>query len=389
MLYVKLELGIALTAALTSATLIMYKPWIALLLPESDIFLITLAYTVVMVGLLIPCLEITNGCRTAALALGRFIAGGLVTFLLVYLPYVISGNTALFLVSIFKVPLSYSAEGMDFLETAVAQARNMIPRDMYVDFGTGTWLQNMIGGDLVFRFFFWFGGTLGLLKLCLSTLDSAREYRQRIIILLAYTVSVLLSILGSGHRWGHYLIQVAPFVAIGAAQLFPSRPRCKTSMAIASTIVVALLFSGMLQLEIVDRYRELAERRRSGMDLREGDSFIVADYLMKNGIEGYTLFSMDNALVYRLTGKKPLTPISSFPSNITKEAQIIKPLYGDGATAVGEVEKIFRQHPDYVLVSKKSYSRGRGELLELVAPEVRENYFLEAHSGDYLLFRRR
>ena len=62
----------------------------------------------------------------------------------------------------------------------------------------------------------WIGGAIGLMAPLLS-LRRGRGTGAVWTLIAAGTVGV--SILGGGHAWGHYLIQMVPFFAVGAGCL--------------------------------------------------------------------------------------------------------------------------------------------------------------------------
>ena len=59
------------------------------------------------------------------------------------------------------------------------------------------------------------------------------------------------------------------------------------------------------------------------------------------------MYLMEEHVVYWLTGNRPLTPMSTHPSNIAKR-DILRVMRGPNATPIEELQLIFAQAPRFV-----------------------------------------
>lgn len=362
--------------------------WAGFLVGAAVLTRLNLAITAVLLVPLIFYIHRGDGVRTAVRMGACYAGGGLTIAVLVFLPYVVSGEAAIFVTSVLRVPLSFSGEGSGFLETLASQSQNALPLDRYFGLGVSAWSRIVVDGDHLFRYCLWLGGLIGTGRLLYSLRDVDQVRKRRILLFAVYFVSLVISIGLSGYPWGHYLIQVVPFFAIGAALVMPAG-RGRLSSTLGGVVIILLLcYTGMRNLDLPAWYLSMANRAGTEQGLQFGSSFDIANYLAEHGRTGYSLFSLDNSLVYWLTARVPPTPVSAFPWNISKEEGILKPLYGEDATSAQELERILRGRPDIILLSERTWYRDRPELLDIVVKELEANYVLDQRIAHFRIYAR-
>jgi hypothetical protein len=295
--------------------------------------------------------------------------GGSLVLLASYLPYALSGHSSLYMRSVFTVPLAYAASKLGFVDTLLAMIGYALP----------SWdpLAENGGGSL--KLLLWTGGAVGLIAPLLIF-----QNKERVITamwLVIFCTTVCFSILLSGHAWGHYLIQAAPFFAIGVSAL-PGMLRLPRTV-VAAVIISILLFGAVT---VWPKYGELVGTWRSGASLYTGETFALAEYLQlsENGDETY-FFSYD-ILPYWTLNRRPILPIAAFPQNILRVDEIVRPLYGRDYDAERLVAELFAKRPKIVVTAEDSAFK---EYTSTFSKELEAHYALTDRFRNWLIYRRK
>jgi hypothetical protein len=265
------------------------------------------------------------------------IFGGASVLIITILPYALTGQLPLFYKSAVLIPLDYSNGGLSYFEVAKAMLDNAVSA------GTGAIFR-------AYQFSLWIGGLSGLLSLFASPI--CRRKPLAAIWISTFLAATLASILSAGHPWGHYLLQLVPFFAIGvgllASAIFSFRPIRQMSIApIHVAIIVSLLI--MSRYTIADAIGRLKDH---GMN-EYGPSYAVAEQLKYKLKPTDTLFITHDILTYWILQKTPLVPIAIFPLNIFVDS-ITKHLYGFSVTSEDVLEQIMDRNPTVIVVPKNS-----------------------------------
>jgi hypothetical protein len=263
--------------------------------------------------------------------------GGTLVLLASWLPYALLGHSSLYVRSVITVPLAYATSKLGFVDTLLAMIRLALP----------SWdplAENAMGS---IRLLLWIGGAIGLIAPLLKCQNKGRVIMAMWLVI--FCAAVCFSILFGGHAWGHYLIQAAPFFAIGVAALL-------RMLRLPRTVVVAAII-GILVFGVVTvwpKYGELAGTWKSGASLYTGTTFALAKYLQlsENGDETY--FFSDDILPYWILNRRPILPIAAFPHNILRSDEIVRPLYGRDYDTERLIGELFAKRPKIVVTREGS-----------------------------------
>ena len=299
-------------------------------------------------------------------------AGGLAAVLLSYLPYALSGRSDLFLRSVFLAPLAYAGSGPGWLETALAMAERALP---------ALELSLLTSPSDLLRLLLWVLGFGGLLRLALDR--SAPAQRAACFWTLVFATAAFASILISSRPWGHYLLQVAPFFALGAAFLV-ARPRRRLAGACALALAL-LLFAAMPP---PSAYSRLVARHQEGLSLYEGRSFAIADHLRSVSAPEDSLLLTHDILIYWLSNRYPLVPVAAFPGNLWAVRSILRPLYGPEASTEAILQQVLCHAPTRIVAPSDPADQGLAGV-EPLRSALSRDYLREAEVADRLIYRRR
>jgi 4-amino-4-deoxy-L-arabinose transferase-like glycosyltransferase len=324
------------------------------------------AVAVVIAVLAIPKGTIFQSKLASGLAVGL---GGSLVLLASYLPYALSGHSSLYMRSVFTVPLAYAASKLGFVDTLLAMIGYALP----------SWdpLAENGGGSL--KLLLWTGGAVGLIAPLLIF-----QNKERVITamwLVIFCTTVCFSILLSGHAWGHYLIQAAPFFAIGVAAL-PGMIRLSRTV-VAAVIISILLFSAVT---VWPTYGELIGRWRSGASLYTGETFALAEYLQLSENGDKTYFFSGDILPYWILNRSPIIPIAAFPHNILRVDEIVRPLYGRDYDTERLIGELFAKCPTIVVTREGSPFL---EFWPSFSEKLEAHYTLTDRFRNWLIFRRK
>ena len=293
-----------------------------------------LAVVAAIGGLALVLSRLPEGLRAG---LGTAVWGGLGGLLVLggsTLPFLLSGQLDLYITSVVKVPLVYSAFGDGILETTINLAAKTVPIS----------LDGLQSGRGLLSLIFWTTGLIGLLLIA-AELRPKRETRTKWVIVIGSIVLIIATI-ANRHPWGHYLIQIMPFFAIAAGYLlWRIGLGSGWRAAPAFVLVLALAAWGLKQA-----YQVIADRYLEGKTLFMGQSFSIARFLQPRLKDGDTLYVTHNILLYWLLDKDPPLPITAFPSNVFREIQIVKPLLGEDYTTERVLNDILDRRPSFIVM---------------------------------------
>lgn len=289
---------------------------------------LNLAYVAMAMGLLVAFqLVRTRGLRKSVGPLGCYVVGGMVPLTLITLPYLFTGELTTFIDSVFRAPLSYVSSRHPPLK-----AFEKIVGDGF----------NIQSAPLLL-------GAVGALGLWCRT-EPARanalsaDSRWRLATLACFGLATAWSIVGSGGAFGHYIIQVLPFLALPAARfyvtLLAQRPRI-IRISGWLTLLFALYFSTE---RIWPSY---------GVPHRASTEEMVAKYIQEHNTERRPVYLMTAHGAHWYMNTEPITKTVTHPTNITKPD--LFPYYvGAHATPYTELKKIFALKPEFIVVAKKT-----------------------------------
>jgi hypothetical protein len=332
----------------------------------------------VRLNLAIPAIVVVLGIAPlrkqirSKLASGFWVAvGGVLVLLANYVPYALSGHSSLYLSSVFAVPLAYSASNLGFSDTI----RTMLG----LAFPSWNLLAGKAAGSI--RFLLWIGGTVGLIALLLTSRTKDRAIAA--IWMLVYCAAVSFSTFLGGHAWDHYLIQAAPFFAIGVASLLTI---ARLPRAVITALLIAILLFGAVS--VWPKYAELAHTWKSAASLYAGDVFDLVAHLELSRKGDETYFFSDDILPYWLLNRPPVIPIAAFPSNIFQVDAIVRPLYGRDYDTERVIGELFAARPT-IVVTTESFERWAFPLSPTFTDNLKAHYTMVDRLLGRSIYRRK
>ena len=201
--------------------------------------------------------------------------------------------------------------------------------------------------------------------------------------MVLFFLSVFYSILASGHPWGHYLIQIAPIMAVSAAYAVARLSNRLVPIMLIFLIIIGGTYAGW------SRYQRLITGLQSQTDIYHGISYDLSRYLQTVQKVGETLFvGSRDILVYWLMGSYPVTPIAGFPSLLVRAHEILQPIYGPAVSTESLLEEIFGKKPTRVILSKNELNQN-SPFANYVIRKIAAEYQLENIIEDRFIFRRK
>src|SRR5262249_50422986 len=153
-----------------------------------------------------------------------------------------------------------------------------------------------------------------------------------------------LSIVLTGPSFAHYFVQLVPGLAIFAAGIFiPLRMRSWKEETVKFCIGSALITLAIFQITAAE-WAMIADRFRAGKSLSWGTPYDIADFIKGQKLKDYSIFMLDNQLVYWLLDQYPPTPLATHPSLLIKPStrNYFEP---ESKTTEDALRKIFLQQP--------------------------------------------
>jgi len=340
------------------------------LLGIACLFRLNLAYLAILVGAFLcsqmPVHPWKNFLFRSAEKALWFSVGIFSVFILSFLPYLLTGRSDLW-IGVFKAARSYSDGQVSFtnvMKTLAWSSAGVM--------GATMWGAALIGAGIVWKHWIY--------------LTSAARFNW-----LLYGIFVLgsfLSIVMTGPSFGHYSIQLVPGLAIFAAAIFiPLRAntyswKADSAKFLMSTSLVAL---AIFQITIAE-WSTVANRFRAGKSLSWGAAYDIADFIKGQNLKEYSIFMLDNQLVYWLLDRYPSAPLATHPSLLIKPStrHYLEP---ESKTTEDALRKIFQQQPTFV-VWGPLWFRDEASGLYFLQRELSANYTLMATIDDNQIFRR-
>jgi 4-amino-4-deoxy-L-arabinose transferase-like glycosyltransferase len=312
------------------------------LLAASILIRTNLAYAAVIGGAAFALSYLPDGPLAAARAAVLGALGGLLVLFASTLPFLLAGALDLYATSVIRVPLAYSAFGLGISETVQALLSTIAPKNPAQMLETAT-LSKLV---------FWCLGALGLLLLAVG-LRLQYNNRPPWGILLG-ALAITIATVANRQPFGHYLIQLMPFFAIGATYALWRIGLGTGWRSLPSFSLVLIAAMSML----IPPYLALHERYRSGETLYIGQNFSLAEYLRPRLGEDESIFVSRHILLYWLLDRTPSVPIAAFPNNIFLEEQIVKPLLGQDYSSERLLNEILDRRPTFLVLdgNDKNYA---------------------------------
>jgi hypothetical protein len=343
-----------------------------LLLGLACMFRLNLAYLCVIVGTFL-CMETQRTSWKAFLngAVKKglwFSVGVLVPALLSFLPYLFSGHWQLWL-KFYEVAIIYSEAQRSFVKNLV--------QTLYES------STDLIGATM------WGAATLGVLIISRRWSELGPERRSDWLLCGAFVVGSFLSIVMTGKVYKHYYSQLVPGLSMFAAAAFI--PRCK-AFGFSKDDWIKFVFGIVLVAVAIFRtaageWSALGQRLWRGEPLSYGIAYDIAAFIKSQGIEDFSLFAMNNHLVYWLLDRYPPTLLATHPSALGKPFAI-KMVECDSCTAEDALRSVFRREPTFV-VGPPNEDFFDSTAVRFVQHELANAYVLIGQIGSVQIYRKR
>ena len=149
----------------------------------------------------------------------------------------------------------------------------------------------------------WGAAILGVFIISRRWRDLSPERRSDWLLCGAFVVGSFLSIVMTGPVYRHYFVQLVPGLSMFAAAAFI--PRGARPSVYRRPIVTKFVFGSVLIALAIFRtaaaeWSALAQRLREVSHFLHGIAYDIADFIRNQGIEDFSLFMMDDHLVYWL-----------------------------------------------------------------------------------------
>lgn len=241
---------------------------------------LNLAYAVLVLGLFLLYRSIAeNKLKEGLLNLIFLGMGAVLVILLTVLPYYQNGLTTLWWQSVILAPLEYAAANR------------------------GSFLDVMPTCIIIIGFFLWAWKK--------KYLDFNKPHVQ---VLFVTVIGILFSFVRGGKINGHYLIQIYPTMLILVGMVLSTIPLIKQFKWRPYFIFILLL----IPMESYLEYFAIIKHKMEKGTYFNGEGIEVPQYITDQNLDSSNILFLEYHIGYWLLDKKPLTKISTHPSNICK-----------------------------------------------------------------------
>lgn len=361
--------------------------WVGLILAVATMIRLNLAYVTLIAGILIT-FGITEGkitlnsfrIRKSISRASAYSLGFLIVILLTFLPYLITGKAQIWWDSVVLAPLNYSGSRYSFWQALLLHLNAI--RHLLFDwfFQPGILPSEPTAVAIVI----FLGALLGMAKTIIFWRTFSSQRKRNTIVISAFFLSTVFSILKGGQAHFHYLIQIMPFLSLYAALIYePIFKVDRLKKTIPITVILALLMSsGALQA-----YGENFNRIVARENLLTGSAYKISDYFKQSDITDKSFYMMTGHIAYWFIGKEPLTRASTHPSNISKE-YLLEYSIGPGATAELAMREILNQDPDFIVTrSDLWYLENYDDARALIETALKTRYKLVKEVQSTLVYQ--
>ncbi|MGK7928727.1 MAG: ArnT family glycosyltransferase [Spirulina sp.] len=326
-----------------------------ILMALASMIRLNLAYVTVIVGCFalfetIPRAGFDFFKRGLAYAAGISISIGLV-----FLPYIITDRLELLWNSMILAPLSYAGSQSSILETFERQMR-IIGNSIYK-------IQGSLFGISIL---IWIGGLMGIVFSIVQWKNTSREKKRGLIWIYLFLIGTEISILKGGVVYGHYLIQLVPFLALPAAAFLNTLLSRSVRWPAITVAMLALVTS---LKPVVENYRERVSQFLATQELHDGAAYEIAAYLKQKNILDESVYMMNDHIVLWLLDKKPLSKSITHPSNIAKDYMLEFIVGTDTSTEI-ELAKILTKRPKFIVKHKRVWYLSKKQVASSLLEET-------------------
>jgi hypothetical protein len=304
-----------------------------------------------------------------------YAAGVLLVVFLTVIPYLAAGRLPLWFDTVIRAGIAFSSNHRsgDNLLKLLQNGFGIRPDGM-------TRYQVLVLGALL-----WIGGLAGVLCCAGRWRELAERQRHAVIASAVFLIGATLSVVVTGPPYGHYHVQMVPWVAIGLGFAVASARIATARRLLAAGIGAALIAAAVVHTRA--SYDLLLQRIEQGKSLAYGRAYEIADYVRTAGPGRSSLYMMSDHLAYWLLGAHPPTRVSTHPSVLTKP-DIITVIEGPDATPETELRKILAARPEFVVKPPSvDYLSGWPEVARALEEALARDYVLETSIAGRQVYR--
>ena len=327
----------ALSLLVTRKTTLLTLFFSGVLMAVASLIRLNLAYVTVIIGIFILFVKPINSKSSFVQRGLAYGSGSFLVILLTYIPYGVTGYGKVWFSSVILAPLNYANSQLSVLEVLEVYTK-------YVQKILTNVADNMFGISLLL----WIGGLIGIGCIFLQWFNGSREKRLGLLWLCLFAFGTGISVLKGGASHTHYLIQLAPFLAL-TTTAFLNAFLYGSIRWLAISIIV--LLSGLSFKPIMMEYKSVISRIMANQKLKSGAAYEIAAYLNQQNSSKEPIYMMSDHIVYWLIDSQPLTQSSTHPSNISKD-YLLKIMVGSEASTQEEMRKILTQEPKFIVKQK-------------------------------------
>lgn len=336
---------------------------------------LNLAYVALFVGMFITLFPAPKS-RASLLQRGFYYGLGFSAVVMAsFIPYLFTGNAEMWFKSVIIAPLSYTESQHEMMDVLKIHAK-YIMND-----------KSPLGDGMTDRILLlWAAAAIGYGYILIKSIWSSKEVRYKHLLLIVFVVATLISILRGGAAHAHYLLQLAPFVSLSAVACLEI-VSYRFIQTVAFGVGMLLLVISVKQMT-VEYYPEVFNRILTNQALVHGTAFDIANYLKKEKRPGDSIYFMTDHIAAWLIDAKPLTKMSTHPSNIAKD-YLLRAVSGPNSSTEEEMKRILATHPEYIVKKNKvPYLRDKPEAVTLLESELDLNYKIVTRIHDRLIYQR-
>ena len=311
---------------------------LGLLISAACLARLNLAFLAIAVGLLWACHPGHQTVTSRIVALIAYGLGGMTLLGATIVPYLWSDSLAIWWQSMVLAPLAYTGAGDSWVLATLKLAKRSL---------------EVAWSALPFALFFLGFGAAGLAYAVHRLRRAQGQEKWALLVLIVVFATTLATAIVTGHGHSHYLLQVAPFLAIFAGIPLTARAWPKPALTLCA---VAFLGATVLAFRpVVLEAGGLIDRIERNEALVYGDAVDAAAFIRTLGLQDdASLFAMSDHIVYWMLDKTPPTRAATHPSNIFKPA-ILAAVYGASSSPASELAKIFASRPTLVLKRQNTW----------------------------------
>lgn len=241
-------------------------------------------------------------------------SGILLGIAICFVPYLVSGDTALWVDAVFKAPLAYA------------------------DATRGSYLKVLPLGIITLLFI--------LIAWKKNLLDLSNSRLQIVVLLL---LGIIFSFIRSGKINGHYLIQVYPlFLIVISAFAYSYKPKITQRTSLVAAIILLLL-----PIESYKEYADILTHKIDRGSWFNGEGFAVVEYIKANDLTDAKPLFLEYHIGYWLLDATPPTKAATHPSNICRPETF--PYYNqERKTGLEELRYIMEDKSPQLVVTRKN-----------------------------------